>query len=203
MKLAVCLLTCDRAELTARTLTSFAGQNPFLTDALRLHADDGSTDHTNHNLAARYGFATVYTAARRLGPGHALRVMWRKAIAKGATHILHLENDWEWVAPIPTGIEADCIRLYGRLKQKDGPRAKTGEHIIGTTEKINWQPMPDREGWEIGVCHWGGPPSICRADLLFEAAMNAADSPKIQRITASLPRVMTARPLENIVWHIG
>lgn len=202
MNLAVCLLTCDRPELTERTLASFTRHNPDC-DARMLHADDASTDDANMQIAAAHGFRTVHRAKKRSGPGHALRAMWGYAVRKGCTHILHLENDWEWVAPFPTDIKADCIRLYGNLKQQSGPRAKTGKHILGTNELIDWTDMPDRPGWQSAIAHWGGPPSITRADLLLEAAMAVKGSRRIQEISQKLNRIETARPLENIVWHIG
>jgi GT2 family glycosyltransferase len=58
VKIAVALLTCDRVEYTAKTLETFAQHND-LDRFVLLHADDGSEDTRNEDLAQSYGFTTV------------------------------------------------------------------------------------------------------------------------------------------------
>lgn len=202
MKLAVCLLTCDRANLTESTLQSFWKFNSKLDNCLLLHADDCSHSNDNKMVVLRNRFKTVYEAPVRAGAAHAMRAMWKIAVDKGATHILHLENDWRFVSKLPLTVQADCVRLFGAKKAQHGPRARTGQCIIGTNERIIWEPIPDLPGWEEGIAHWGGPPSITRADYLMEAAMRA-EGPKIGKIALQLSRIHTKRPIKNIVWHIG
>ncbi len=211
LKLAICLLTADRPDYTHRTLTSLRIFAEMSTSIL-LHADDGSISHANRDLAKHAGFETVYSSKIRLGQGPALQAMWHEAVKRGATHILHLENDWEFVKPFQTvdmfrpfpGLES--VRLYGEYKERDalGPRAKTGPHIIGTKEEIFWDRLwfdIGEEEWEYAdEASWGGPPSITDARILQIAVQGAKT---IKEISLRLPRLLTWRPRENIVWHIG
>lgn len=211
MRLAICLLTCDRPEYTKATLKSLIATNWQLVcgidaDTILLHADDGSISDRNDKLASQYFFKKVYGRPKgnRGGAGIALRSMWRSAVEMGATHILHLENDWEIVAPIPLFPGADTVRLYGRKKERgEGPRSRTGQHIAGTSEKIQWIPSA-YPGYELAQeASWGGPPSITKAAILI-AATEPDDPPRsIKEITKALARIYSIRPIENIVFHIG
>lgn len=197
MKLAVCLLTADRPEYTKETLASFARFNAG-GEHVRLHADDGSRGGANQALANAYGFQTVYRSSHRLGQGAALLPMWELAVDMGCEAILHLENDWRWIGPIPTDVGAPCVRLYGAQKvEAGGPRSPTGTKDLATGRTVAWKPLG--EGWEAGVIHWGGPPSITVAGPLLAAAKGCA---RIKDISNRLS-LLTARPLANLVWHIG
>lgn len=195
--LAVCLLTADRPEYTARTLDSFLEHNPDAArDHILLHADDGSVDKCNQAMAASSGFFTCYESASRRGVVTALRYMWAQAVVMGATHILHLENDIEFCAPLPTRRDAQSVRLYGRFK---GVGAwPTGRHIMGTTEPIHWEREGD--GWERAACHWGAQPSITRASMLHFAIENAE---RLKDVSTQLLRIDTLRPAANIANHFG
>ncbi|HMO74080.1 MAG TPA: hypothetical protein PKD48_01920 [Sphingopyxis sp.] len=191
--IAVCLLTADRADYTLRTLESFSAHN---NGHLLLHADDASSDDRNMQIAARFGFETVYRSANRQGGCATARMAWQEAVRRGATRILHLENDWEWVAPIPD-VEAPCVRLTGLRKSRAGPREYCDPRNLASGKVVDW--TPDVEGWERGVTHWGGPPSITDAGKLL-AASNGV------RLLSDMKRRMeieTLRPNENICWHIG
>ncbi len=200
MKVAVCLLTADRAGYTASTLLSFRRFNPPSPDLLLLHADDGSATDLNIQRAKMAGFQNVYSSAERKGPILALRDMWACALNMGAEWILHLENDIDWVAPIPERRDADSIRLYGALKGREGPRAVTGPHLMGTKTLIDWQPAGD--GWERGVASWGGQPSITRASVLWQA-IAPPQVWKIKQLSMAMQQLDTLRPVENITWHVG
>ena len=201
MKLAICLLTADRANYTAATCASLI-EHGGMESALYFHADDGSASRDNALIVDAAGFKTVYATARRRGQTPALRAMWGEALAAGCTHILHLENDNEFVSRVPEPFAETCdsMRLYGKFKSRGGAREKTGEHIIGTNVRILWRPSPVLAGWERGVAHWGGLPSITRADLLWRAVR---DAERFKDVVMSLQRLDTIRPLENITWHIG
>lgn len=197
--IAVCLLTADRPEATSETLRTFLRWNTTLQHIL-LHADDGSATPVNRALALAAGFETVYQTPERRGQMPALRAMWVEALARGAEQILHLENDQEWVAPIPPSpVEmVDCVRLYGKRKMRGGgPRALTGQHRMGTLERIEWRQT--RPGWERGQAHWGGQPSITRADLLTWAAHKVT---RVKDLSLRLNELDTLRPVENITWHL-
>lgn len=201
--IAVCLLTADRWAYTARTLQTFTRFNAG-RDFLKLHADDGSATRHNLEIAQAYGFRTVWKPPGRRGQGEALTRMWWQAASMGADQILHLENDWEWVAPVPADefcANAPCVRLYGATKARDEAmlaRALTGTRDLATGLEVAWEPAA--EGWEraMGI-HWGGPPSVTDADALLAAVVGA---PRIKDVSnrLSLP---TLRPLANLVWHIG
>lgn len=199
MKLAVCLITADRHAYTKRTVESFAEYNET-DDMILLHADDGSELGWNRFLAQHYGFDTVYASQERRGVVPALRFMWNEAVARGATHILHLENDCVSVAPLPSPeLAAASIRLYGAFKDTHG-KYPTGRHHMGTKDPIEWRPIPIWEGWEEAVCHWGAQPSITAASLLVPA-INKAKS--LKDVSRALARIDTVRPVANITSHIG
>lgn len=196
--IAVCLLTADRPQYTRATLESFAAHHPgYRTRFVLLHADDGSQAADNLALAALFGFSTVYASALRAGSGPALRRMWRRAWELRAWRILHLENDWEFERAVPEERAAPCVRLYGSTKARGGERAPSGTRNLVTGEMVTWR--GNGPGWELGVTHWGGPPSITDAAPLL-GAVQSAD--RIKDISARL-QFPTLRPLDNIVWHIG
>lgn len=199
MTLAVCLLTADRHSLTADTVKTFVEHND--TDGMiLLHADDASQTHWNFEIAKAGEFETVYAnrTGVRQGQIPALFAMWNMAAGRGATHILHLENDQEFVGPIPKRRDAQTIRLYGERKMRgDSPRAFAGPHIMGTKERIVWN--NDGHDWQRGVAHWGGQASITETEVLLYGIHGAQ---RIKDISMSLQRLDTLRPRENITWHI-
>ncbi len=199
--LAVCLITADRPRYTNETLTSFCDWHPgpIRDDMILLHADDGSADRSNELMADAAGFLTCYRSETRQGVMPALRFMWRQAIVMGATHILHLENDIQFVAPIPTRRDAESVRLYGAYKGAGGTY-RTGPHIMGTKEPIEWRNDPRQPGWERATCHWGAQPSITRAGLLHLAIERAQS---LKDVSRQLLRIDTVRPVWNITNHIG
>lgn len=166
MKLAVCLLTADRADYTAETVASYI-ECAHRPEFLLLHADDGSEDSENFDIAEDAGFQTVYQETSRRGPLRACLYMWHYAMQAGATHILHLENDWEFTRGLPLREDVECMRLYGAYKSRDGKRQETGIHRMGTKEPIKWNDV--EPGWQRGFAHWGGPPSITTAAAMFRA----------------------------------
>jgi hypothetical protein len=113
MTVAVCLLTCDRPELTEPTARSFVAWNGVRSDLRLLHADGGSTGFANLNIAKRHGFRTIAAAGERIGQMETLRIFAREAFNLGADWMLWLENDWESVAEIPTGSFLDRAARIG------------------------------------------------------------------------------------------
>lgn len=195
--IAVCLLTCDREQYTERTLSTFALHNQDAANRfLLLHADDGSRKLANNRLAERYGFETMHRSPVRTGGALALRHMWNEAARRGADRILHLENDWEWCGAVPE-IEHDCVRLYGVLKGRGELHEEAKPIHMVTREMVKWEPH-SVSGWERGLIHMGGPPSIVRTELLLPRIAAAQTLKQIGLFTLD-----TIRPQENIVWHIG
>lgn len=201
MKLAVCLLTADRPEYTADTVLSYLNYANE-ADHILLHADDGSERRDNIQIAAAGAFDTVYATENRRGPLAALRCMWGKAASLGATHILHLENDIDLVSPFPR-FDVECVRLYGELKARTGPRQTTGPHRMGTKDVIDWrEEFRDVKSntWFRGRAHWGGMPSITRTELLLRGIVNAET---FKDISMTLNALDTLRPKKNLAWHMG
>lgn len=196
MRLAVCLLTCGREEETALTLKTFQlfADRPGL---IKLHGDDGGQRDTNKIMAAADGFDLVHAPKQQLGAFAGARALWREASRRGATHILHLENDQEFTGPLPHFEEPECVRLYGARKARSGPRALTGPYIMGTRHLIEWKPW--RRGWERARAHWGGQASITRAEILCAAAERVGS---IKGLSLDLTNLDTVRPVENITWHL-
>lgn len=200
MRLAVCLLTADRPDYTAETVATFT-EHVVTSDMLLLHADDGSQTMSNVLIAQAGGFETVYETKHREGPLSALRAMWSVAVQHGATHILHLENDWEFCGPLPTGFDArQCVRLYGERKGRTGERQMTGPNRMGTKQPIDWFDLVPNKGWQLGNAHWAGPPSVTHAHLLIDAVFKAQTFKDLSLLMNTLE---TVRPRENVVWHIG
>lgn len=200
MKLAVGLMTYNRPELTAVTVGTFIACNPQLGASL-LHADDGSEDLRNLEIAQAAGFRTV-----RSGP-HAgqlanLRALLDAALDLGAEHFLLMENDWRWVRglddlpALPPAV--DCVRLYGAFKDEARKRPARPFHMGGFSE-IAWVESK-WPGWHEAFAHWGGPPSIARVDVLRQLA---ADALSYKGMSLRSMHLVTIRPAENFVFHIG
>lgn len=200
MTLAVGLITCGREPYTLETVTTFAACNPELA-AIRLHADDASAGRENEVIAQKAGFRTIFSGTNRCGQLAMLRRLVNEAVAQGATEFLLLENDWKWVRSLPDLVslpkEIDCIRLYGVNKDEAG-RRPAGTRIMGSERAIDWRPFS--KGWERGLAHFGGPPSIIKLEKLREG-MQRADS--FKAISLSTTHWRTLRPVRNFVWHIG
>lgn len=204
MRIAACLLTADRPESTLRCLNSVHALG-LPEDSLLLHGDDASAGGANCAIAAALGFQTVIRTGRRYEDRRGIitlcRALWSEARRRGATHILHLESDQEFVRDLNLHVIrlAQSVRLYGRLKFRDpgNPRSPAGVHRYGTRERIDWQPTA-LTGWERGQAHWGGQASITRVDLLLGAIAHAR---RLSDVSRTLNSLDTLRPVENIVWH--
>ena len=197
---AIGLLTCGREELTSRTLDSFAELNPDL-EAHLLHADDASATSQNCNMAEATGFRLVHRPSQRCGQMAALRALVNCAASIGVEFFMLLENDWEWDRALPPQMtmppEIDVMRLYGVSKDREGVRL-AGTKVIGTEHPIRWEHW--KAGWQRGLAHFGGPPSIIRLEKLIEAMKNAATMKDISLATRHLRNL---RPTRNFVFHIG
>lgn len=210
--IAVCLLTCGREELTWRTVKSFLKYNVLgggRTDLALLHADAGgpSPFEFGANNDLRYMFETISCPRDRVPQMTSFRELIGEAAVRGAEFVLWLENDWESVAPIPTleflrtTAKEGIItwRLFGVRKGRgDGPRAWAGQHRIGTNEKIDWQPSKF-SGWEFGLAHWGAGGTIATLAYL-ESQLHR---PRLKDVITARVELPSARPTENIMWHIG
>lgn len=216
MRLAILLITCDRAELTSRTLESFVqhnGSRPLTPwDTVYLHGDDNSLRRDNCELAARWGFETVIvTRNKQLGAHRMRRKMIEHAMTLGVTHILVLENDWESVAPLPwpaiTEIfsreDVYCFRLYGVQKQADGTRPAGPFHAGRRKADPQWQDHTfGGLRCQLGDIHWGAPPAVVVADKLLWLHQGTTSDSQSMRKSGEIQE-KTVRVYDNIFWHIG
>lgn len=203
MKLAVLTAACGRSQLTERTLASFVQQNGPAQNQIRLIALDHSTleeDMANAMSAEAYGWHICAIAGGRLGLMWALRNLVWAAADHGATHVLWLENDWESERPLFDALilsqEVDCVRLYGREKQKDGKRP-AGTNSLVTGQPLHWGPISAH--WDGAMAHFGGAPSI----VAIARILPYIHLPTIKDMGRAMGHLRTYRPKENIVWHIG
>jgi hypothetical protein len=197
--IAVCLLTCDRADYTERTLRTFAAQND--TSRFRLlHADDASTDDRVPALAHAYGFQTVARSETRRG-WLAMRIALFESAARQAEWILFLENDQEWLRAFPWAVfdyvrkqsNIYCLRLYGEYKDRGEQPCMTVHKQGSRLQPVKWRRLkyaPERT--QVGLIHWGAQPSVTRALPLLELHRYGMESGDL-----------TARVLQNVTVHIG
>lgn len=199
MNIAVALLTCDRVDYTARTLETFARHND-LSRFILLHADDGSVDTRNEELAQKYGFRTVVRHQFRRG-WLVTRLRLIRRAAKRAPWILSLENDIETVREFPWALFTyaakdpgiSCLRLYGRWKDRARKDACLTRHKA-TGEWVRWRPFRGApEDSQIGLIHWSAQPSVTRADDLV--SHHRPGGPPLGGLTV--------RPKKNVTYHIG
>lgn len=206
--IAVCLLTCNRPELTARTVTTFVEFNRDREDLVLLHCDGGSDTSKNVELAQAAGFRTLVAPrpTARIGQLATLRYFLEFVHIARIPWVLWLENDWESVAPVPanpgrigTGHHA-TVRLFGAMKFRGGHRARAGEHRIGTNDRIRWSPLDTAPGWEWGYAHWGAGGTLIKTSVLVEQARGAT---RLKDVITANPSLASVRPVDNVMWSIG
>jgi hypothetical protein len=196
-----CLQTCDRYELTAKTLETFAAHNDLSKFRL-LHADDASEDYDRMRaLVTGYGFRTVFQSHERVGMRMVRWGLISAAVRRGAEWILLLENDIETLRPFPWALfehvskhqDVSCLRLYGRFKDaaRLDPCLKTHKHR--NHQLVKWRPFRDApEASQIGEIHWSAQPCVTRAQALLR-----------HHQTGEEPDGWTVRVKKNVMAHIG
>jgi hypothetical protein len=198
MTIAVCLLTCDRYEYTAATVSSFVKCND-VSRFLLLHADDASEDPRIAPLVQSYGFTTVIQHKARRGW---LRTRTRllSYAAKRASWILNMENDIETVRPFPWKLfrfvarrpDVSSLRLYGMYKDRDRLDACLTRSKVSGLE-VDWRPFRDApEKSQIGLIHWSAQPSVTRASEVLD-----------HHLYGSPLSGWTVRVKKNVCFHIG
>lgn len=213
MRVALGLITCERFDYTRRTLETFAAYSDLASFVL-LHGDDASSDDRVGPLARSFGFQTLRNVDRS-GVMATQRLVAHEAQAQGCDWTVILQNDWESVRPFPWtlfGVVANdpavyCMRLYG--VQKDRGERKAGQRHKGKGgADAGWRPYNGPEyDWpiepaEIGSIHWSSPPAATRTDLLVWL-LDGAERDRDCRIKSGSLDLMTVRPIENVVYHIG
>lgn len=220
-RIAVCLITCDRPEYTARTVESFRDNNAGtgLGRFELLHADDASTSPENYKLANDAGFVTAITHNTRRGVTRTIADAVGYAHSLGHSHVLVLENDWESARPFPWDLfdyflavpVAYTLRLTSQFKEWDEAK-KCGRRPFGTdhagrgNKPVRWDALMDApEPAEMGMIHWGNPPAVTRVkEALW--LLDGTRSEKECREKSGALEVgsdFTIRPAFNVFYHIG
>ena len=195
-RLTLGLLTCDREDQTKITLDTFLAHNDLARFRL-IHADGGSATSANVNMAAAAGFETVYAPSERVSQYESLCHLI--GASNDTEWFAYIEADQEWVRPFPwecLSFGAECVRLYGAMKGREGPRAPAGTCLMGTKTPIVWRPYAD--GYERGWAHWPGQPNITRLPVLRELMAGAA---RMKDMCMARP-LDTVRCVENVTYHL-
>lgn len=196
--IAVALLTCDRYDYTAQTLSSFARFND-LSKFVLLHADDASTDPRIVPLAQSYGFQTVVQHSIRRGWLRTRSYLLRHA-AKRAQWTLNLENDIETVREFPWPLfkfiaqrhDISSLRLYGRFKDRDRLDACLTRSKVDQ-KPVRWRALKHApEKSQIGLIHWSAQPSVTRSSEVLD-----------HHLYGSPICGWTVRVKKNVCFHIG
>lgn len=197
--IGVALLTCDRFDYTARTLSTFAQHNDLSQFGL-FHADDASSDRRIRPLVRSFGFRTVVQKKVRQG--------WRvtrpdliEACARTCQWILLLENDIESARPFPWAlmhyVQANptvyCLRLYGRFKDRARLDPCLTTHKRRGHLPVRWRPFRGApESSQIGEIHWSAQPCVTRRKELLDLHRENIE-----------PDAWTVRVKKNVMHHIG
>lgn len=208
VRIAICLLTCDRTEYTQRTLQTLAAQNE-LGRFILLHGDDASQDQAGPDLARAMGFETVVQSRkRRRGVAAMTADLIAAAQRVGAKFVLNLQNDWESKRPVPlsdaAAIFADpqvyCLRMYGAFKSAHG---RAGIHHGGREplKVVRWAPHV-MAGYEVGDIHWGHPPAITRIGHAVKLTAGARCERETRQRSGRITD-LTVRVIDNVFSHIG
>ena len=222
MKLAICLQSCGRHELTTTTLETFHRFNglrvtaPFET--FRLVAEDGRIDERNIRLAQQYNFLDV-SPKRQLGNTGCRTHLIHKAHKLGATHVLLWENDWESIREVPwetiayafENLDVYHFRLWAEWKiprkynawVEAGRQGYVSRHRGRNNSDPGWKLYTGApEPIEIGDIHWSAPPAVTRLDeALWLHKGVRAESGSI-KLSGQIEHKV-ARVMENVIWHIG
>lgn len=202
MKVAVLLQTCERAEMTARTVASFVAMNRDVSRFDLLHGDDASTTPDNQSLANAHGFRTVVRTNERKGMLQTRIALLDAAAHRGAQWVLLLENDCESVRPFPWAVfdwmqQFDgvyCLRLFGQYKDAHRKEPCKTSHQWIPESFVRWKAVrgaPERV--EIGSIHWTAQPAVTRMREAVGIHMGGWRPLKVR----------TMRMVDNVMVHIG
>lgn len=212
MRIVTCLMTCDRPELTADVVQSMIEPGElYIGHTILVHGDDASTSYTNHSIAQDAGFTTIVQTKERVGAFGLRKRLIEKAVElHNPTHILVWENDWRCVRPIPWRTMQKCLdedtwqfRLFGKHKQQDKTRPAGMLHAGKSLRDPEWKPdVVNGVRIERGDIHWSTPPTLCRTEELLYILKEATCDKDMWLKSGDLS-TMTARVVENVVWHVG
>jgi len=215
MRIAVCITTLNRHDLTRITVESFLAHN-HRDDFDLFYGDDNSSDDCIHDLMERHNVPCLVKAEKQLGCSVLTdRLVAEVLKASDTPAVLVLQNDMESIRPIPLDVvdqvfkDADVgwIRLQGVWEN-----AITHNRPLGTNNaavlkrhhapEVVWRRCDMLgETLERGDIHWAFA-SITRRELIGQMTRGAKCATDIIRQAAPLKK-LTVRFCENVVNHIG
>lgn len=226
----VVLLTCERAEYTARTLETFLQHNAEFLDVSTLadwnrtlkagkidgrfklwHCDDASQDRRVRRLAGEAGFDPLIYTDQRVGVTDMIRTASRRLEHQGAEWMLLLENDWETVRAFPWAVfdaiqsrgDVWAMRLYGRFKERHEQRPSGGRHRGRDGADPGWEQFEVAgEQYEVGHIHWGNPPTVAKVERVAWLHKKAKREKDAIALSGQITE-RVARVVSNVVYHIG
>lgn len=206
MKAALLLLTCDRPDLTQRTVDSLL-RHVDLTRFMLLHGDDCSASKKNCDIARMAGFKTVLRTENRSGVGYMWSNLVKLAALQGADWVVMQENDWEWVRPFPFDAleyahqrdDLYYIRFFGKYRERDNQRPCNPKHMAKGTTPV-WSKF--NNGWQTGDIHWGFPANATKIDEALFLTKGIKAEGCARKRSAQIKKLVM-RPEENYQFHIG
>jgi hypothetical protein len=198
-RVALALTTCDRPAYTSTTLMTLLRHND-LSRFVLLQGDDASQDTRNVDMAREVGFELVHAPSERQGHMASIRALVAAAQERECDYTLVLEADYESVSGLPLeALDSSCwdsLRLYGKRKMREGPRALAATHRMGTNSPIEWRPA--FPGYEFApAAHWT-PNSITKTALLAKYT----HLPRVKDVCLQW-HPPTLRAVDNVVWHLA
>ena len=211
MRITVVILTCDRLELTRRTVKSFLRHNRR-EDFDIFYGDDASTDPRIHEFLDRQNIPCFMRHKKRHGCSPSSDELIHLA---QTDHTLYLQNDFESVRPIPLDIiqqifdtrpQVGWIRLYGLNKNDTIPGGNPTDprnKFKPGTPVVKWKKFEiGGEKLEIGDAQWSYHPAIHRTEVL-QKLIKGATRERDAGMAAIRSGLFTARFMRNITNHIG
>jgi len=215
MQIIVVLLTCNRLDLTKRTVKSFLKYNNR-NDFEIFYGDDASTDSAIHRFLKRQNILCLMKHKKQLGCSLSSdKLIHLARDTSDVPYILYLQNDFESTRPIPLNIaqqifdiqpKVGWIRLYGLNKNDTIPGGNTTDprnKFKPGAPVVKWEKLKIlNEEIEIGDAQWSYHPAIHRTEVLCKLIRGAIRERDVGR-AAIKSGLLTARFMKNITNHIG
>jgi len=219
MKIAICLLTCDRYAYTKRTIDSLLLRNQFQLSYFDFYyGDDASENPKVRQLADDAGFKCMFVNKKREGCSQSTAKLLNAVAATGKYgYIIYVQNDFECIRPIPVHAihrsfllnhNVGAIRLYGDYKTVKPYQADPiGTRWLGVPDKpeFKWKRLRGNiygEELESARCHVGLPPFVIRGELIPKVFKQPKRTKDINMEWAKTNKSV-GRFIDNVFNHIG
>ena len=207
--IAVLLQTADRSKYTVATVDAFLRHNNPGDFRLFL-ADDASERERGTRYARDRGFELVFQNDTRQGCTLTLRAAIKTLYERlpPETPLLYLQNDVEFVRPLPVALvlnllreyNVTAVRLYGDWK---GYRHRGRARASDRQGKIDWY-RKTIDGEEIGFARtkWSHLPHVARLRDVMRFTATARNERDVWR-NARAAGCIVARFENNVIYHVG